>query len=117
MKGHSLNIFVHSRAVRELACIDEFSSHPGQQGLFSGSNQYRLTRALKVGVIRDYLKVATQPSQPTKILNIIDWQAVNFSPLFLQARHPSLIEFEGPIPEGFEPITVPENFDDLSDET
>jgi hypothetical protein len=140
--GPSLNEFVHSRAARELACIDKFSSYPGQQGLFGGPNQYRPTKALKVGVLRDYLKVATQilpndvnlskptlwhsdlhsdnifvdPSQPTKILNIIDWQAVNVSPLFLQARHPSLIEFEGPIPEGFEPITLPDDFDNMSEE-
>ncbi|KAH9204824.1 kinase-like domain-containing protein [Leptodontidium sp. 2 PMI_412] len=138
----SLNEFVHSRAARELACIDKFSSYPGQQGLFSGPNQYRPARALKVGVLRDYQKVATQilpndvnlskptlwhsdlhsdnifvdPSQPTRILNITDWQAVNVSPLFLQARHPSLIEFEGPIPEGFEPITLPDDFDDMGEE-
>ncbi|KAF1953419.1 hypothetical protein CC80DRAFT_569370 [Byssothecium circinans] len=138
----SLNEFIHSRAARELACIDKFSSYPGQQGLFSGPNQYRPTRELKVRVLRDYLKVATQilpndvnlskptlwhsdlhsdnifvdPSQPTRILNIIDWQAVNVSPLFLQARHPSLIEFKGPIPEGFEPIELPDNFDDMSEE-
>lgn len=140
--GASINEFVHSRAARELACIDKFSSYPGQQGLFSGPNQYRPTKALKAGVLRDYLKVATQilpkdlnlskpalwhsdlhsdnifvdPSQLTRILNIIDWQAVNISPLFLQARHPSLIEFEGPIPEGFEPITLPDDFDDMSEE-
>ncbi|KAH7364833.1 kinase-like domain-containing protein [Rhexocercosporidium sp. MPI-PUGE-AT-0058] len=138
----SLNEFVHSRAARELACIDKLLSYPGQQGFFGGPNQYRPTRALKVGVLRDYLKVATQilpndislskptlwhsdlhvenifvdPSKPTRILNIIDWQAVNVSPLFLQARHPSLIDFEGPIPEGFAPITLPDDFDAMSEE-
>lgn len=97
---------------------------------------------MKVKVLRDYLEVATQilpsdvnlskptlwhsdlhidnifvdPSQPTRILNIIDWQAVNVSPLFLQARHPSLIEFEGPIPEGFEPPTLPDDFQDMNEE-
>lgn len=42
------------------------------------------------------------PDQPTEILSIIDWQAVNLSPLFLQARHPALIEFDGPILEGLQ---------------
>src|SRR5437870_180936 len=110
MTGPSLNEFVHSRVARELACIDKFSSYPGQNGMLIGPNKYCPTRALKVGVLRDYLKVATQilpndvnlskptlwhsdlhsdnifvdPSQPTRILNIIDWQAVNVSPLFLQ---------------------------------
>lgn len=89
---------------------------------------------MKIKVLQDYQKVASQilpkdgnlskptlwhsdlhtdnifvdPSQPTKIQNIIDWQAVNASALFLQARHPSLTEFEGPIPEGFDPIEIPD---------
>ncbi|KAF1967046.1 hypothetical protein BU23DRAFT_592829 [Bimuria novae-zelandiae CBS 107.79] len=121
MTGPSLNEFVHSRAARELACIEKYSSYPGQQGLFSGPNQYRPTRSLKVEVLLDYLKVATQIlpnnvnlSKPT--LWHSDLHTVNVSPLFLQARHPSLIEFEGPIPEGFQPITLPDNFDDMSQE-
>jgi hypothetical protein len=142
MTGSSLSELIRSRAERELACIDKSSSYPGQQGLLSCPNQYRPSRALKIEVLQNYLKVATQilptdstiskptlwhsdlhtdnifvdPSQPTKILNIIDWQAVNVSPLFLQARHPSLVEFEGPIPEGFEPITLPDDFDDMSED-
>jgi hypothetical protein len=142
MIGHSLDELIQSRATLELACVDKFSSFPGQQGLFGGPNQYCPTRALKVEVIQDDLKVATQilpndddlskptlwhsdlhsdnifvdPSQPTRILNIVDWQAVSISPFFLQARHPSLIEFEGPIPEGFKPITLPDDFEDMSEE-
>jgi hypothetical protein len=99
MTGHSLNEFSYSCAARELTCIDKFSSYPGQQGLFSGPNQYHPTRALKTKVLQGYLKIATQvlpndvnlskpalwnsnlhtdnnfvdPSQPTNILNIIDW--------------------------------------------
>lgn len=60
--------------------------------------------------------IFVNPSEPTKILNIIDWQAVDVSPLFLQAHHPSLIEFEGPIPEGLGPINLPADFDTLSAE-
>ncbi|KAF2755863.1 kinase-like protein [Pseudovirgaria hyperparasitica] len=138
----SINDFISSRANRELACIEKFSRFPNQQGMFNGPNQYRPTKELKIKVLRDYLKVATQilpkdenlskpvlwhsdlhadnifvdPSQPTKILNVIDWQAVNVSPLFLQARHPSLIEFEGPIPEGLKPIELPDDFDKLNED-
>ncbi|KAF2272167.1 phosphotransferase enzyme family protein [Westerdykella ornata] len=134
--------YILSRAARELACINKSSSFPGQHGLFGGPNQYRPSKALKIRVLQDYLKVATQilpddanlskptlwhsdlhidnifvdPSQPTRIVNIIDWQAVNISPLFLQACHPSLIEFEGPIPEGSDPTELPDNFDDMSEE-
>ena len=44
-------------------------------------------------------------------LSIIDWQAISLGPLFLQARHPALIEFEGPVPKGLKPIHLPDNFD------
>ncbi|CAI7631335.1 unnamed protein product [Penicillium palitans] len=60
--------------------------------------------------------IFVNPDRPTEILSIIDWQAVNLSPLFLQARHPALIEFEGPFPEGLQSIRLPANFDQLSAE-
>ena len=113
-----------------------------QQGLANGPHQYHPTKAFKLEVLRNYMEVAPRIlpdnpdlskavlwhsnlhtnnifvdlDQPTKILNMIDWQAANVSPLFLQARHPSLIDFEGPISEGFDPILLPDNFDQLSKE-
>ncbi|KAL5339614.1 hypothetical protein BJX70DRAFT_397562 [Aspergillus crustosus] len=36
--------------------------------------------------------IFVNPDQPSEIVSIIDWQAVNPSPLFLQARHPALVE-------------------------
>lgn len=110
--------------------------------MFGGPGQYRASKELKIKVLQDYLKVASKvlpndsalskptlwhgdlhaenifidPSNPTKISNIIDWQAISVSPLFLQARHPSLIEFEGPIPEGLGPIDLPNGFDQMSEE-
>ncbi|PWY91337.1 hypothetical protein BO94DRAFT_573791, partial [Aspergillus sclerotioniger CBS 115572] len=60
--------------------------------------------------------IFVNPDRPTEILSIIDWQAVNLSPLFLQARHPALVEFEGPIPEGPGSINLPDNFDELNPE-
>ena len=54
------------------------------------------------------------PKNPTKILGIIDWQCAHLSPLFLQARQPALIEFNGPVPEGLGRIELPQNFGDLS---
>lgn len=37
-------------------------------------------------------------------------------PLFIQVLHPALIGFEGPIPEGLQSISLPENFGELSPE-
>lgn len=140
--GFSLEDYILSRVHRELACLQRFSKFPRQQGLFNGPGQYQPSRDSKTDTLRSYIKVApfllpkdralsqpvlwhsdlhgdnifVNPSHPTEILNIVDWQAVNLSPLFLQARHPGLIEFEGPIPEGLQSIKLPESFDDLSPE-
>ena len=46
----------------------------------------------------------------TQITGLIDWQAVHVAPLFLQVRHPGLLDFDGPIPEELEPFHLPENF-------
>ncbi|EUC48142.1 hypothetical protein COCMIDRAFT_2931 [Bipolaris oryzae ATCC 44560] len=53
----SLNEYAHSCAARELACIEKFSSYPRQQCLFNGPNQYCPTKAFKIQVLQDYLKV------------------------------------------------------------
>ena len=140
--GPSVEEYVNSRAVRELACISKFSAYPDQYGFFGGPGQYSPSKELKVKVLQDFLKVSSKvlpkdpalsnptlwhgdlhtenifvdPSDPTKVSNIIDWQAITVSPLFLQARHPSLIEFEGPIPEGIKAPELPDNFDQMSEE-
>lgn len=140
--GGSIEDYILSRAHRELACLQTFTNFPRQQGLFYGPGQYQPTAQRKRETLWNYLKVAqylspevkeiskpalwhpdlhgdnifANPDRPTEILSIIDWQAVNLSPLFLQARHPALIEFEGLIPEGLQSISLPENFDELSAE-
>ncbi|KAJ5476250.1 Aminoglycoside phosphotransferase [Penicillium sp. IBT 31633x] len=129
----SIEDYVIVRARRELAC---------PQGLFYGPGQYQPTATRKQVTLKNFLKVAkvlspkdkeiskpvlwhpdlhgdnifVNPDQPTEILSIIDWQAVNLSPLFLQSRHPALIELEGPIPEELQSISLPENFDELGTE-
>lgn len=140
--GGSIEDYILSRAHRELACLQTFTNFPRQQGLFYGPGQYQPTAQRKRETLWNYLKVAqylspevkeiskpalwhpdlhgdnifVNPDRPTEILSILDWQAVNLSPLFLQARHPALIEFEGLIPEGLQSISLPENFDELSAE-
>ncbi|RAK95744.1 phosphotransferase enzyme family protein [Aspergillus ibericus CBS 121593] len=138
----SLEDYVLSRAYRELACVQSFPTFPRPQGFFYGPGQYQPTAESKQKTLQNYIKVAplllpkdkelskpvlwhpdlhgdnifVNPDQPTEILSIIDWQAVNLSPLFLQARHPAIVEFDGPIPEGLESINLPDNFDELSPE-
>ncbi|KAK3175352.1 hypothetical protein OEA41_002599 [Lepraria neglecta] len=113
---------------------------PRPQGLFYGPGQYRPTPTSKLSALTNYLKVAkhllprkesfrastmwhsdlhtnnifVDLRKPTEILGVIKWQSVYLSPFVLQARHPALIEFNGPIPEGFGRIELPKDFDDLS---
>ena len=59
--------------------------------------------------------IFVDPNDPVKIVGIIDWQSVHLSPLFLQARIPALLNFDGPLPESFD-IKLPEDFDSLGPE-
>lgn len=128
-------------ANREITCINKYEIFPPPQGIFSGPGQYKPTATAKISTLHDYLKVAkyllpkdkklhsailwhtdlhtdnifVDPNNPTQIVSIIDWQSAHISPLFLQARHSALLEFEGSITENFD-IKVPENFDTLSPE-
>ena len=140
--GASLEDYTFARANRELACLQTFSKFPRPQGLFYGPGQYHPTAQRKQETLENFLKVAkflspkdkeiskpvlwhpdlhgdnifVNPDQPTEIISIVDWQSVNLSPLSLQARHPALMEFEGPIPEGMKSISLPYNFNELSPE-
>jgi hypothetical protein len=57
--------------------------------------------------------IFVDPNDPVKIVGVIDWQSVHLSPLFLQARTPALLNFDGPLPESFD-VKLPEDFDSLS---
>ncbi|KAI9672324.1 MAG: hypothetical protein M1817_003346 [Caeruleum heppii] len=138
----NLEDYVVATAGREIACINRLPSFPRPQGLFYGPRQYSPTKNSKLSTLSNYLKVATHllprkhsfrasimwhgdlhrnnifvhPERPTEIVGVIDWQCVHLSPLFLQVRHPSIIEFDGPVPEGFDPIELPDNFNNISPE-
>ncbi|KAL8916712.1 MAG: hypothetical protein Q9208_008359 [Pyrenodesmia sp. 3 TL-2023] len=139
---HSIEDYAAAAARRESACIKELSEFPMPQGLFYGPGQYRLTPEYKLSVLNDYSKVLkyllpkdetfrrsilwhsdlhpnnifVNPDKPTEILGIIDWQSIHLSPFFLQARNPALIDFDGPIPEGLDPIELPNDFDHMNAE-
>ncbi|KAJ5084085.1 hypothetical protein NUU61_008664 [Penicillium alfredii] len=50
-------------------------------------------------------------ADPSKVFSIIDWQALYASPLFLQARFPSVFDSDDPYPWGAVQPKRPENFD------
>lgn len=129
-------------AHRELTCLEKSSHFPDPQGFFNGPGQFQQTSKFKSQVLKSFNKVAkylvpqdpalsrgvlwhidlhsknifVDEEDPTEITGIIDWQAVHIGPLFSQARHPTFLEFEGDIPEGFDSsaIKLPDNFAELS---
>lgn len=46
--------------------------------------------------------VFMDPSEPTKIVGLIDWQSTEIAPLYFQARQPHIIDYEGPPVYGLE---------------
>lgn len=141
LPGNTAEEYAVAAARREIACINKYKTFPRPQGIFSGPGQYKPTATTKISTLHNYLKVAkyllpkdknlhsailwhsdlhtdnifVDPDNPTKITSIIYWQSAHVSPLFLQARHPALLNFEGSIPESFD-IKPPENFDTFSPE-
>ena len=131
-------------AERELACLQRSSTFPDPQGFYNGPGQYQQNSKTKIHTLRNYQKVAqylkptdpilSQPvlwhtdlhwdnifvdeKDPTEITAIIDWQAVHIAPLFVQARHPTFLEFVGDIPDTFDvnAIKLPDNFESLTQE-
>ncbi|KAL4919845.1 kinase-like domain-containing protein [Aspergillus aurantiobrunneus] len=59
--------------------------------------------------------VFVDPENPTHILGLIDWQSVSACPLFMQARHPAFLDYNGPAPDGLGKVSLPGNFDCLDE--
>ncbi|KAI9808679.1 MAG: hypothetical protein M1825_003831 [Sarcosagium campestre] len=137
----TLEEYVTATARREVASVEKLPEYPLPQGLFYGPRQYRPSKSSKLRALDNYMRVAeyllpaagplrastmwhsalhgsnifVDPANRTKMTGIIGWQSVHLSPLFLQVGHPSLIEFDGPVPEDSESIKLPDNFEQLND--
>lgn len=102
---------------------------------------YRPSRALKLSVCRDFLKVTDRilppepcrtpvlwhkdlhldnifvhPERHTEIVGLIDWQNTHVAPLFDQVTHPAFFDYKGPRVEGLTTPRLPEDFEELEDD-
>jgi hypothetical protein len=57
--------------------------------------------------------IFVDPSEPTKIVSIIDWQSTEIAPLYIQARQPHIIDYEGPPLYGLERPQPPKDLERL----
>ncbi|EGE00104.1 serine/threonine protein kinase [Trichophyton tonsurans CBS 112818] len=137
----SIEDYIEANATRERESITSLGSSPRLQGI-NGPDLYQPSQTAKLRALDLYLSISkyllpknkethkgvlwhpdlhtdnifVDPQEPTKITCLIDWQAVHIAPLFLQARRPAFLDFDGPIPERLKFPSLPENFDDMQPE-
>lgn len=144
MVGSFATEYIGALAQRERACIKQLKRFPRPQGIFGGPGVYHPTAEAKLQVLEDFENVApyllpkdssihvpvlwhtdlhrenifVDPENPSKVLSIIDWQAVHTAPLFQQVHTPDFLDFEGPKPpEGLEsPPSLSPDFEELQPE-
>ncbi|KAK6000893.1 hypothetical protein QM012_002976 [Aureobasidium pullulans] len=126
-------------AHREIACVSQMFQLPKSPISLRGPGTYVPTRAKKLKALHCYLdlikfllpadrtistphlwhndlhvaNIFVDPSEPTKVVSLIDWQSTHISPLYFQARQPQIIDHDGPSMVGLERPQPPENLDEL----
>ncbi|KAJ8104742.1 hypothetical protein OPT61_g10596 [Boeremia exigua] len=106
---------------REISCVERLPELPKSPVTLCGPGTYQPTRANKLKALRYYLNITRQllptdtrissahlwhtdlhpenifvnPSDPTKVVGLIDWQSTEVSPLYFHARHPHLLDYAG----------------------
>lgn len=139
--GATAEEYVASIGRREIQCSQEVKQLPKPIGIVNGPGLYQTSRDSKLSVLNDFLKVASyllpidrsvssaclwhgdlhsdnifvNPEKPAEITCLIDWQSVHVEPLFMQACHPSFLNFEGPKPEGVVDPSLPEDFNEMNE--
>ena len=139
--GQTAEEVIEATLKRETACLETFSEFPKdrQQGIFNGPGGYRPSKTSKMSVIEDVRRVLpyilprddayiasilwhndlhsdnifVDEDRRTQITGIVDWQGVSLNPAFLNVHYPSLIEYQGPILDGFEKPQLPPGYEGL----
>lgn len=120
---------------REIASVRDVPRLPKSPITLCGPGTYQPTRENKLNALTCYLElikfllpsdesistsnlwhrdlhvanVFVNPDNPVEITGIIDWQSIELSPLYFQARQPHIIDYDGPPVHGLEKPRPPEN--------
>ena len=120
---------------QQIACVQSLARLPKSPLILSGPGTYQPTREKKRKALQSYLamvkyllptdrsieypclwhpdlhleNIFVDPENSTKIVGIIDWQAVEVAPLFNQVRRPYFLDYEGPPISNLQPPTPPED--------
>ncbi|KAL9079198.1 MAG: hypothetical protein Q9157_001907 [Trypethelium eluteriae] len=124
---------------REMACVSQLPRLPKSPITLCGPGTYQPTREKKLRALSCYLtlikfllpkdeavssahlwhgdlhvaNIFVNPSKPTEVVGIIDWQSTETSPLYFQARQPQVIDYDGPPVHGLERPQPPNDMDKL----
>ncbi|KAF2259616.1 APH-domain-containing protein [Lojkania enalia] len=124
---------------REIACVSQLPHLPKSPITLCGPGTYQPTRARKLRALHCYLKlirfllptdrtissahlwhgdlhvanIFVNPSEPTEVVGLIDWQSAELSPLYFHARQPHILDYDGPPVSGLERPQPPKDMEKL----
>ncbi|KAF2275182.1 uncharacterized protein EI97DRAFT_420759 [Westerdykella ornata] len=135
----SLEEYHKAIGYREIASVRQLHDLPKSPVILHGPGTYIPTKERKLQALECYLNlikyllptdtsistanlwhgdlhvanVFVNPTNPTEITGLIDWQSTEIAPLYFQARQPHILDYEGPPVSGLERPTLPKNLDEL----
>lgn len=138
MSGDTLKDYHAAIGHREMASIKNLPRLPKSPVTLCGPGTYQPTRDKKVKALQCYeelikflptdrsvassclwhgdLHVANifvNPSKPTEIVGLIDWQSTELAPLYFHARQPHIIDYDGPAVNGLKRPSPPKEVEQL----
>lgn len=138
-KGNSLEEYHSAIGHREIACVSQLPHLPKSPITLCGPGTCQPTKAKELRALRCYLElikfllpidraisgphlwhddlhvanIFVNPSKPTEVVGLIDWQSTKLSPLYFQARQPHILDYDGPLVSGLERPQPPKDMQKL----
>ena len=137
--GQNLEGYALALGRREFTCVQSLPRLPISSATLFGPGTYQPTRQKKLKALQWYLDICkyllpsdgsiqspclwhgdlhadnifVNPDNPTEIVGIIDWQSTELTPLFMRARQPHFLDYDGPPMIGLERPSLPHNLAEL----
>ena len=133
--GQNLGEYALALGRRELTCVQSLPRLPISPATLFGPGTYQPTRQKKLKALQWYLEICkyllpidesiqspclwhgdlhvenifVNPDNHSEIVGIIDWQSTELTPLFMHARQPYFLDYDGPPMIGLERPSLPHN--------
>jgi hypothetical protein len=133
--GNSLEAYHSAIGHREIACVNHLEL-PKVPISLCGPGTYQPTKARKLEALHHYLRILkcvllkdeeissahlwhgdlhdgnifVDPTNPSRVLSLIDWQSTEISPLYFHAQQPLFMRYVGPSMHGLQRPRLREDF-------